>query len=46
MELISKELKDAIAYLRISGLIATLPERISYANSKKLSYEEFLELVL
>jgi DNA replication protein DnaC len=46
MDSISKELKDAITYLRISGLLATLPERISYANAKKLSYEEFLELVL
>jgi DNA replication protein DnaC len=35
-----------MSYLRISGLIPTLPERISYANAKKLSYEEFLELVL
>jgi len=46
MELISKELKDAIVNLRISGMLATLPERISYARAKKLSYEEFLELVL
>lgn len=46
MELISKELKDAITYLRISGILATLPERIIYAKAKKLSYEEFLELVL
>ena len=46
MELISKELKDAMTYLRISGILATLPERISYAKAKKLSYEEFLELVL
>lgn len=46
MELISKELKDAITYLRISGMLATLPERIAYARAKKLSYEEFLELIL
>jgi len=46
MELISKELKDAIVNLRISGMLATLPERVSYAKAKKLSYEEFLELVL
>lgn len=46
MELISKELKDAITYLRISGMLATLPERLSYAKAKKLSYEEFLELIL
>jgi len=46
MELVSKELKDITGYLRISGILATLPERISYARAKKLSYEEFLELTL
>ena len=46
MELISKELKDITGYLRISGILATLPERISYARAKKLSYEESLELIL
>ena len=46
MEMISKELKDLMTYLRISGIAATLPERISYARAKKLSYEELLELIL
>lgn len=46
MQLLSKELKDSLLHLRISGILATLEERISYANVKKLSYEEFLELVL
>ncbi|GAH61871.1 unnamed protein product, partial [marine sediment metagenome] len=46
MEMVSKELKDIMVYLRISGMAATLPERISYARAKKLSYEEFLELIL
>jgi DNA replication protein DnaC len=46
MEMISKDLKDIMVYLRISGIAATLGERISYAKSKKLSYEEFLELIL
>jgi len=46
MALLSKELKDSLLHLRISGIVATLEERISYANAKKLSYEEFLELVL
>jgi DNA replication protein DnaC len=46
MQLLSKELKDSLRYLKISGIAATLEERISYANAKKLSYEEFLELVL
>jgi len=46
MEMVSKELKDIMVYLRISGIAATLPERTSYARAKKLSYEELLELVL
>ncbi len=46
MEMVSKELKDITGYLRISGILATLPERTSYARAKKLSHEEFLELVL
>ena len=46
MELISKELKGVMSYLRISGILATLPERVDYAKAKKLSYEEFLELIL
>jgi len=32
MQLLSKELKDSVLYLRISGILATLEERISYAN--------------
>ena len=46
MEMISKELKSLMIYLRISGIGPTLAERISYAKAKKLSYEEFLELAL
>lgn len=46
MQLLSRELKDSLRNLRISGILATLEERITYANAKKLSYEEFLELVL
>jgi len=43
--MISKELKDVMVNLRLSGAVATLPERISYANQKKLSLEEFLETI-
>jgi len=43
--MISKELKDALVYLRLSGILPTLAERISYARSKKLSYEELLEVI-
>jgi len=46
MDLIPKELKNLMIYLRISGIGPTLPERISYAKANKLSYEEFLELIL
>jgi len=43
--IISKELKDSMINLRLSGVINTLPEQIEYAKSKKLSIEEFLELI-
>lgn len=46
MELISKDLKNITTYLRISGVLPTLPERINYAKANKLSYDEFLELIL
>ncbi len=39
---ISKDLKDAMVALRLSGILPTIDDRISYAKSKKLSYEEFL----
>jgi DNA replication protein DnaC len=32
--------------LRLSGLLATLPDRVAYAKGTKLSYAEFLELTL
>jgi len=43
---ITKDLKDAMVALRLSGIIPTLADRISYAKSKKLSLEEFLEMIL
>lgn len=42
---ISRELKEVMVALRLSGIVSTLPERISYAVSKKLSHEEFLEMI-
>jgi len=36
MEMISKELKNITSYLRISGILETLPERISYAKVKNI----------
>ena len=42
---ISKELRDAMVALRLSGILPTLEERISYANSKKITITEFLEMI-
>jgi len=43
---ITNELKQTLKRLRLSGLLATLPERAAYAKGTKLSYTEFLELLL
>ncbi len=43
---ITNELKQTLKLLRLSGLLATLPERVAYAKGTKLSYTEFLELLL
>jgi DNA replication protein DnaC len=43
---ITTELKQTCKKLRLSGILATLPERGSYARTQKLSHSEFLELVL
>lgn len=43
---ITNELKQTLKCLRLSGLLSTLPERIAYAKGTKLSYTEFLELLL
>jgi DNA replication protein DnaC len=42
---ISKELKDAMIYLRLTGILPTLEERMSYANSSKITITEFLEMI-
>src|SRR3990170_1432033 len=42
----ANELKQTLKRLRLSGLLATLPDRVAYAKGTKLSYAEFLELVL
>lgn len=42
---ISKELRDAMVFLRLSGILVTLEERISYANAKKITITEFLEMI-
>lgn len=43
---ITNELKQTLKCLRLSGLLSTLPERVAYAKGTKLSYTEFLELLL
>ena len=40
------ELKHLLKKLRLSGILITLQDRIAYAKATKLSYVEFLELVL
>ena len=40
------ELNQYLKALRLSPILATLPERVSYARGNKLTHLEFLELVL
>ena len=42
----TNELKQVLKRLRLSGLLTTLQERVAYAKGVKLTYLEFLELVL
>ena len=43
---IGTELKQTLKRLKLGGILLTLPERGTYAKAQKLSYGEFLELVL
>src|SRR6516165_800289 len=43
---IQPELKTVLKRLRLSGILATLPDRWAYARQEKLDYPQFLELVL
>lgn len=43
---ITSELKQTLKRLRLSGLLATLEDRVAYAKGTKLAYTEFLELIL
>ncbi len=43
---ITNDIKQILKRLRLSGLLFTLQDRVSYAKGVKLSYVEFLELVL
>jgi hypothetical protein len=43
---IQPELKSVLRRLRLSGILATLPDRWAYARQEKMDYPKFLELVL
>src|SRR5215467_16191965 len=43
---IPPELKTVLKRLKLSGMLATLPDRVAYARKEKLDYAQFLELVL
>jgi DNA replication protein DnaC len=43
---IQPELKAVLRRLRLSGILATLPDRWAYARQEKMDYPQFLELVL
>ena len=42
----SLELSKRLKRLRLSGMLATMPERVVCAKQEKLEYTEFLELIL
>ena len=39
-------LKSRLKSFKLSGIYATVDERLSFAKDKSLSYQEFLELLL
>ena len=43
---IEPELKTVLKRLKLSGMLATLPDRLAYARKEKLDFTQFLELVL
>ena len=42
---IKQSLKAVLKRMCLSGMLATLPDRLAYAKKTKLSYQDFLELV-
>jgi len=44
--LIQPELTTALRRLHLSGMLATLPDRLAFARKDKVDYTEFLQLVL
>jgi DNA replication protein DnaC len=43
---IQLELKTVLKRLKLSAILATLPDRVAFARKEKLDYAQFLELVL
>lgn len=43
---IKTSLKTVLKRLRLSGILATLPDRVAYAKKTKLATQDFLELIL
>src|SRR5215831_20280395 len=43
---IQPELKTILKRLKLSGMLATLPDRVAYCRKEKLDYTQFLELIL
>lgn len=43
---IQTELKTMLKRLKLSAILATLPDRYAYARQEKLDYPQFLELIL
>jgi len=43
---IKTSLKTVLKRLRLSGILATLPDRVAYAKKTKLAQQDFLELIL
>lgn len=43
---IEPELKKVLKRLRLSGILATLPDRVAYCRKEKLEFTQFLELIL
>jgi DNA replication protein DnaC len=44
--LIQPELQNTLRRLRLSGILATLPERLTFARKDKIDYTDFLQLIL
>jgi len=44
--LIQPELQTTLRQLRLSGILATLPERLAFARKDKIDYTDFLQLIL